>query len=407
MKISKSINNVFNKLFPDIHKDNWLVIFLLSILVGVFTLLCIIAFFLPGGIIEQEETTIFVSGWLLTPAISILSVSIFNWIQSKFLKHVSNALQIFLATNSLLLGLLITLINLSWQFTHSLSLVTNLTYFSIPLVFLTNMLVIFLLKKIHQNLNGTVLWILTIIGALGFINFIGLFLYFDTTYSTPIKDVIIALLLARSGLATLSLLLKFKNPLNRKWLFLLDILIIGIIAITCFDPSFAIDPHHQNFYLGPANRVIQGGTMLVDTFSQYGNLCIYFLAWVISYTILPITYQGFSLLISILFVGQFLVIYAILVYLVKNRFYAILLLIISILMGFFSTLGVIQAFPSAGPFRFGLVYLLLAAILFRSRFLSFSKVCQVFEYSLVGIAFLWSLETFIYVGFFISRDLSF
>jgi hypothetical protein len=139
--------------------------------------------------------------------------------------------------------------------------------------------------------------------------------------------------------------------------------------------------------------------MLMDTFCQYGNLSIYFLALVFRSHILPFSYQGFSFLVALLFVGQFIIIYALLVQLVKNRFYAILLLLLCFLLGFFCTGGIIQAYPSTGPFRFGLAYMLLAVIILRNRFPSNSRVFLFIEHILIGFAFLWSFETFIYVGF--------
>ena len=60
------------------------------------------------------------------------------------------------------------------------------------------------------------------------------------------------------------------------------LLFVLVPDLALYDPvdSFAsyVAKTHQNFLLGPANIVMQGGAMLVDTASQYGVGVIYFLA---------------------------------------------------------------------------------------------------------------------------------
>jgi len=139
--------------------------------------------------------------------------------------------------------------------------------------------------------------------------------------------------------------------------------------------------------------------MLADTFSQYGILVIYYLAFLVKSRLMPLTYQGFSLAIAVLMVIQFSIIYLLLIALVKDRFYVILLLVLTLLLGIFGSMGVVQAHPSTGPLRFGLAYLVLATVFLRRRFPRLRHAGLILEYFLVGIASLWSFETFVYTAF--------
>ena len=68
-----------------------------------------------------------------------------------------------------------------------------------------------------------------------------------------------------------------------------DAVVIAIIAWLVFDPHLHFDVAHHNWFLGPTNAVMQGGTMLGDAVSAYGVLPIYFLAGVFSLGIVPIS----------------------------------------------------------------------------------------------------------------------
>ena len=395
------LRTILAKRFPDLRRDDWLALFSLSLFVGLYVFMCIVAFFLPDGFIEQEETNTFILGWFLAPSIAILSIPFFLWIRQKFTKHVPDALLILLSVNSLVFAILITVVNFSWEFQKSYPLTSNHVYMSTVIIPLINVITIFILRSFHWNASLKISWIPAILGGLGFINFIGIFPYLDNSYSIPIPVVMVSLI-ASVLLSFLALFIKPDNKIfkwKKIWLYLVDALVLVFIVITCFDPTFAFDSHHENFYLGPVNRILQGGSMLVDAYSQYGVLVIYFLTLVFKSHLIPFTYLGFTLVISILFMGQFSIIYFLLLKLVKNHFYAISLLILTFLISFFGSTGVIQGYPSTGPLRFGLIYLMLMAIFFRSRFPAFYRAGLWIEYALIGIAFLWSFETFVYVGF--------
>ncbi len=63
---------------------------------------------------------------------------------------------------------------------------------------------------------------------------------------------------------------------------LLLLAVPNVVIFTFGSPAAEVEntilQFHQNFFLGPANQVLGGGAMLVDTLSQYGVGSIYFLA---------------------------------------------------------------------------------------------------------------------------------
>lgn len=67
--------------------------------------------------------------------------------------------------------------------------------------------------------------------------------------------------------------------------------------------------HWRTVFLGPANSVLHGGTMLVDVFAQYGPGTTYFLAGYFHFA--PIGFGHFWLLVEVLDVGMFLIMYAV------------------------------------------------------------------------------------------------
>ena len=253
---------IATRILPDIREEDWLALFLLALLVGAYVLLAVIALFLPGGIVENEEAGIFVIGWILAPLCAVLAVPLFVWIRHKYLKDVPNALRSLLVVDSLLFALWTTGMNLAWQRAGSVALPISLAYAALPIAPLTNLAVITLLNKTRFTLGATSDWVLSSVGALGFLNFIGLFPYFQGQYSTPIA------LLGLSVVVGLAALIRRPGVLflqkNRYLLIGVDVVIVFLVILACFDPTFQILPDHESFYLGPVNRILHGGTMLVD-----------------------------------------------------------------------------------------------------------------------------------------------
>jgi len=371
------------------------VFYFLSLLAGLYAFLVIIAIFLPGGIIEREEMLIFILGWPVSSISAILSVILLKDIQEKYFRETARPLWVLLAFNALFFTILTTGLNLSWQWGKSTAVMV-IVYAAVLIVPLANALLIWLMKSSPFNFPIAVLHKLSLLGCFGFINFFVL-VPDPQLYQTPLPLLLIALLCGVAATTIKST--SFPIHRNRLIIFGLDIFVVLMIILACFDPAFSIDIDHQNFYLGPANRILHGGTMLVDTFSQYGVLVIYFISIVFKTGIIPFTYQGLSLVVALLFMLHFIMLYVLLIALFNNRLYAILLLGIIILLGFFGTMGQIQVYPSTGPMRFELAYLILTMVYIRKRFRIVRRYGMLMEYFLVGIASLWSFETFVYTAF--------
>ena len=101
--------------------------------------------------------------------------------------------------------------------------------------------------------------------------------------------------------------------------FLIALLVLAIPNLVIFtsgsfsaNVELAIIHFHQNFFLGPANQVLGGGAMLVDTLSQYGVGSIYFLAAL--FQLIPIGDGTLGLiegvLSALMFCGGYLVVRA-------------------------------------------------------------------------------------------------
>lgn len=395
MKYLKS--TVSSETLRNLCREDLLALFFLSLFTGLYALFVLTSVFLPGGIVESEETKIFILGWMIAPLSAILSVRLFIWIRRKHLNDIPNVFLCLVFVNTLLFVYISTVLNLSWQFSQSTLLLTYLTYVAVLIIPLINVATVYQLKYNHTQSEIAIQWGFPILGCLGMANFIGIYPFFFGQYSIPTAKLHLSLLV---GIVVLFI----HKPLNNRLkspliIYGIDALIIGMIILACFDPSFAIHLHQQSFYMGPVNRVMHGGFLLVDTFCQYGVGVIYFLSFLFKAGLAPFTYKGFSLIASILLIFQFCFVYILLVTLVKSRFYAILLLILTLLLGIFGTLGVMQAAPSTGPLRFGLPYMILVLIIIRRGFNKPHHRYMIFEYILVGLSSLWSFETFIYTLF--------
>jgi hypothetical protein len=385
--------NLFD-LLPKLEDHQKFVSYLFSLFVGLYAFLIIIAIFLPGGISERDETMIFLLGWPVAFTSTILTVIHLTYLHKKLFQQTIYPLWVLVAFNSLLFTIITTSLNFLWQQgqnNDATIFIVNMTLLIAPL---SNGLLIWLVIWRQSKISLNILQKVTLLGCIGLFNFINLVPDPDLHYQTPLTLLFGAIL----GGAVLSRL-KINIPKihqNHLINFAFDFFAIIMIILACYDPTFNIDPHHENFYLGAANRILNGGTMLVDTFSQYGVLLIYFISIIFQTRLIPFTYQGLILINSILFMFHFIFIYLLLVELFKNRLYSLLVLGIILLLGFFGTLGTIQQFPSTGPLRFGFSYLVLAQVYFRRRFYAIQKWGFLIEFFLIGIASLWSIETFIY-----------
>ena len=176
-----------------------------------------------------------------------------------------------------------------------------------------------------------------------------------------------------------------------------DLAVVAALAWLVFDPHLHFEMTHYNWYLGPTNAVLYGATPLVDVMSPYGVAPFYFLAAIFASEIIPISHVGLAAVISVLLIVQYATLYALLRFVGLGVAAGALALIVLILVQVVATFpgGGITTYPSLGPLRFGLPYLLLtvAAIPGRDGWGSHGRVAL--EAGLIGVASVWSLETFV------------
>jgi len=211
--------------------------------------LVIIAIFLPGGIIEKEETLIYVLSWPVATLSAIFSVVLFKIIQQKYFPCTDRPLWILFAFNALVFTLLTTGLYFSWQAIKPTTVMSFLIYSAVLLVPLLNALLIWLMRRVPFNFPMEVIYQTALLGSLGFTYFIDIFVYKISFYWLVIAFMGGAFLVIFNTISV-------PNPAHRTIVFILDIFVVLMIILACFDPAFFIDPIHQNFYLGPVNRIL-------------------------------------------------------------------------------------------------------------------------------------------------------
>jgi hypothetical protein len=242
--------------------------------------------------------------------------------------------------------------------------------------------------------ENRVYWLIPVgIGAI-LVLFSGIFASHYKGYTLPWQSLLLAV--PFGFLAYLHQYL--MRPSTKKILIALDALAILLIIGACFDPYFEINAPHANFYLGPINALLHGKTMLVDVYTQYGVFALEFLAFFFRLHFFPINYQGLAFLVALLSMAQYVLVYFLARTLIKSPKFSLVILCVVLLMNLFATMGIFQSFPSIGPVRFGLCYLLITFIALRLKYLARKSIFLWLEYGILGIASIWSFETFIYTA---------
>lgn len=187
------------------------------------------------------------------------------------------------------------------------------------------------------------------------------------------------------------------------------LLVLAIPDLNIFKPAASTALTHfndvviegqENFLLGPTNQLLAGGTMLVNTFSQYGVGSIYLLAgW---FHLAPIGYGtlGFldGVLTALLYLGGYLVLRQAGV----SRLLAGLALALAVIALLYNLTYPVGALAEHGPFRFGLPMVALLAVSTGLRFGRWARPARWTALAALGIASLWSIEAFAYTAFTLS-----
>jgi hypothetical protein len=171
------------------------------------------------------------------------------------------------------------------------------------------------------------------------------------------------------------------------------LLIAATILDVFFWGAYYVSFTH-NFYLGPVNEVLHGRTILVDVFAQYGVAVMYFLAGLFS--LIPIGYGTFALVLSALTILEFVMLYAIVRIAGRSQLVAVLASAVAIVFVLDGQLQSFDVYPSTGPLRFGLPFVVILLETLAARASDGGHRLRLASAAVTALASLWSFETFAY-----------
>jgi hypothetical protein len=154
--------------------------------------------------------------------------------------------------------------------------------------------------------------------------------------------------------------------------------------------------HHHDFYLGPVNDMAHGRTMLVDVWAQYGVGLYY--ALLAAFSVLPLNHGGFVLLLSSLMAAQYVLVYVALRIAIRSQALVVAVLVAAVMSNIFAPTSWYAVYPSAGPLRFGLPYLIVAAAVAVARWPRHAQALRVGQLFVIAVSAVWSIETFEYTA---------
>jgi hypothetical protein len=196
--------------------------------------------------------------------------------------------------------------------------------------------------------------------------------------------------------------------LRRPWAIGADLLIAALLALAVIDLAF-ISPEdptsslldrfrygvmqfHNDFLLGPANQVLGGSAMLVDTASQYGVGSIYFLVgW---FQLAPIGYGTFALLDGVITALVFVAGYCLLRIAASSRWLAASALAVGVIALVLNRVYPVGGLPQEGPLRFGLPLAVILGSVAAARWPDRSRAWRGAALSALALSSIWSLEAF-------------
>jgi hypothetical protein len=221
--------------------------------------------------------------------------------------------------------------------------------------------------------------------------------------SLPIGVLAVGAVVAVAAFATAN-----RAPLprpSRTWGRAIDIAVIALVVLavtglevisTSTSLEEAVERQfiqfHQDFFLGPANQVVHGDAMLVDTFSQYGVGAIYAIAgW---FELVPIGNGTLGLLDGVLSALVFASGYAVLRLAGVSRWLATAALGVAVFALVYGLDFPVGGLLQHGAIRFGApMGVLLGAMLEVRRP---GTVPRLLQLVVLGIASIWALEAFAY-----------
>jgi hypothetical protein len=152
---------------------------------------------------------------------------------------------------------------------------------------------------------------------------------------------------------------------------------------------------YNGVYLGPANSVLHGGAMLVDTFTQYGAGLSYFFAGL--FEAIPIGYGTFALVVTALDVVLYVLMYAILRLAGTSRLVAFAGMFLAALTGILTHPGAYTIVPNR-PARLLLPMIVVLLFQLIDRYPARRSAFTWAIAATLGFASIWATEVFFYAA---------
>ena len=200
---------------------------------------------------------------------------------------------------------------------------------------------------------------------------------------------VVALLVA----AVRGLRLSMSSSRVRRRVIDVCVLTVIVLVVTAVDEHSSALRYDYDFFLGPVNAMRHGHPLLVDTFSQYGVGMFYGLA--AAFHAVPLTYGGLQFILGLAYAAEFAVVYAVLRLACRSQLLAVLGLVVALVANLAIAVPYI-AYPSTGPLRFALPWVVILAGTLRARSTEHRRLLDVTMVLTVGVAAVWSAETFVY-----------
>lgn len=378
---------------------DWAPVIMLALSVSGFFFLCLLCFHARDGISERDEGQIFTIGWLTIPALALLTARGLEGIRRKFFsgnalffpallvsqsaywletiyrirtalppggKPLVDArpLMPFVIVFPIASGAAIAVARIfgsSYTQWRGRALAESLVQLALPLVAAIAM------GPFSTRTYPDHAWV--VVACVG----IGAFLHYDLS-SFPMRR---KARYALDALTTLTLVLLIGAPIRN-----------NLIVFTVFE--------HHNYYLGPVAAILAGKSPLVDVNCQYGVGVLYFIALAFKTHLVPTSIGGLWQLTNALLIMEYALIYGLMRYLLRSAGLAALTLALIVFVNFCCQEYSPLFYPSTGPIRFLLGYVLLAVVCLGSRFPRWRHAFRALEYGTLAVASIWSVESFFY-----------
>jgi hypothetical protein len=153
---------------------------------------------------------------------------------------------------------------------------------------------------------------------------------------------------------------------------------------------------HQDFFLGPANQILAGDAMLVDTLSQYGVGSIYFLAGL--FTFIPIGNGTLGLIEGVLSALMFIGAWGVMRIAGVSRLLAASAMAVAVIALVYGLQYPLGGLLQHGAIRFGLPIGVVVGAVAESRWPGAATPARLLQLLTVAVASIWALEAFAYTA---------